>query len=282
LSIFTDKMEMDMQLRGFSPHTKAAYRSHLKHFEKHFGKPAEQMGEEEIRQYLHYGIIHRKLSSSYASSCYCALKFFFETTLKREWDNKNVPRVKTGRKLPAILSKEELILLFNVTNNLKHKAILMTAYGAGLRVSEIANLKISDIDSKNMQIIVSQGKGNVDRYSVLSQANLTILREYYKQYHPKTWLFPGQDPVNPLNRRSIHRVFKDAKRKAGISKNVSIHSLRHSFATHLLEDNVNICHIQKLLGHRSIRTTCLYLHLTRMSVLNVKSPLDTMDGFNNG
>ena len=133
-----------------------------------------------------------------------------------------------------------------------------------------------------MQILIKQGKGNRDRYSLLSKANLAILREYYKQYRPKNWLFPGHDPSKPINPRTLTILFRDAKRKAGIKKDVTFHSLRHSFATHLLEDNVHICHIQKLLGHKSIHTTCIYLHITRLSLLNVKSPMDTMVGLGNG
>lgn len=273
-----DKMAMDIELRGLSPNTKRAYLMHVTNFAKHFGLPAEQLGETEIREYLHHGIVRRKLSSSYAVVCYCALRFFFETTLGCEWNDTAIPRVKRGSRHPNILSKEEILQLFNATGNLKHRAVLMTAYSAGLRVGEIANLKIADIDSKNMQILIKQGKGKVDRYSILSEATLTVLREYYKQYHPKVWLFPGQDPAKAINPRTLGSIFKDAKRKVGIKKQVTLHSLRHSFATHLLEDNVHICHIQMLLGHQNIRTTCIYLHLTRLSVMNIKSPLDTMTG----
>lgn len=267
---------MDIDLRGLSPHTKSAYRLHVKNFSEHFGKPPEQMGEAEIRKFLHHGIAVRKLSTSYASVCCSALKFFFTNTLGREWDNKKLPQIKRKKKLPQILSKEEILLLFDATNNIKHRAVLMTAYGAGLRVSELAKLKIADIDSKNMQIFVRQGKGQVDRFSLLSVANLTVLRKYYKQYHPKVWLFPGQYPTNAISTHALQKIFLEAKRKVGIEKEVSIHSLRHSFATHLLEDGVDICHIQKLLGHKSVSTTCKYLHLTRLSLLNVKSPLDSM------
>lgn len=276
MSTFMDKMVMDLELRGLSSHTKSAYLLHVKKFSEHFGKPADQLGTAQVREYLHHGIVHRKLSRSYATVCYCALKFFFATTLCREWDAKDVPRAKKSSKLPNILSKEEILLLFNAAKNLKHRAILMTTYSAGLRVSEVANLKIADIDSKNRQIIIKQGKGKVDRYSLLSDANLAVLREYFKQYRPKGWLFPGQYPGRPITPQTLSGIFRDARRKVGITKEVSIHTLRHSFATHLLEDNVHICHIQKLLGHKGIRTTCIYLHLTRTSVLKVKSPLDTM------
>lgn len=271
-----------MDLRGMSLNTKKTYLLHVKHLSEHFGKPAEQLGEAEIRKFLHHGIAVRKLSSSYVIVCYSALKFFFTNTLGREWDKKNLPRIKRKKKLPQILSKEEILLLFDATNNIKHRAVLMTAYGAGLRVSELAKLKIADIDSKNMQIFIRQGKGQVDRFSILSVANLAVLRKYYKQYHPKGWLFPGQYPTKAISTHSLRLVFQYAKRKVGIKKKVSIHSLRHSFATHLLEDGVDICHIQKLLGHKSVSTTCKYLHLTRLSLLKLKSPLDTMSGLTDG
>ena len=276
MSTFIENMLMDMDLRGLSPNTKSSYRLHVKHFSEHFGNPPEQMGEAEIRKFLHHGIADRKLSTSYVIVCYSALKFFFTNTLGREWDNKALPRIKKRTKLPNILSKEEILLLFDATNNIKHRAVLMTAYGSGLRVSELAKLKIADIDSKNMQIFIRQGKGQVDRFSILSVANLAVLRKYYKQYRPKVWLFPGQNSADAISHCSLQLIFRYAKRKVGIEKEVSIHTLRHSFATHLLEDGVDICHIQKLLGHKSVSTTCKYLHLTRLSLLHVKSPLDNM------
>lgn len=271
-----------MDLRGLSPHTKSAYRLHIQHFSEHFGKLPEEMGDAEIRKYLHHGIAVRKLSSSYVIVCYSALKFFFVKTLGREWDPDILPRIKRRTKLPNILSKEELVRLFDATNNLKHRAALMTAYGSGLRVGELAQLKISDIDSKNMQVFIRQGKGQKDRFSLLSAANLTVLREYYRHYRPKSWLFPGQDPAKPIARYTLQMIFRDAKRKIGLEKNVSIHSLRHSFATHLLEDGVDVSYIQKLLGHKRVSTTCKYLHLTRLSLLNIKSPLDSMPGRSDG
>ena len=271
-----------MDLKGLSDNTKKAYLQKVQHFGAHFKALPEQLGETEIRDYLHHEITQRKLKSSSVAIGYAALKFFFKTTLGRTWEDQSIPRMKRGRPLPNILAKEEILQLFNATNNLKHRAVLMVAYSAGLRVSEIANLKIADIDSKNMQIIIKQGKGNVDRYSLLSENTLAVLRSYYKQYKPQYWLFPGQYPAKPINPRSLGCIFRDAKRKVGIKKNVTIHSLRHSFATHLMEDNVHLCYIQKLLGHKNIRTTCVYLHLTRLNVLQIKSPLDTMPGLSDG
>ena len=272
-------MQLDMDLRGLSDNTKHSYLLQIKHFLAHYRVPPDQLSTDDIRQYLHHQIVRRKLSNSSIIVCYSALRFFFRTTLGRDWEDQILPRMKPNRHLPNVLSKEEVSALINATTNLKHRALLMTAYSAGLRVSEIANLKITDIDSKNMQILIRQGKGDVDRYSLLAQKTLLTLRAYYKQYKPDLWLFPGQTPDKPLHPRSIGTVFKDAKNKIGIQRRVSIHSLRHSFATHLLESNVNIRYIQKLMGHRSIISTCVYLHVTRLSFLKITSPLDTLPGF---
>ncbi|ADG82317.1 tyrosine-type recombinase/integrase [Thermincola potens] len=272
------KMQMNLVIAGFSPKTHDDYLRHVKHFQKHFGKPLEHMGYDEVREFLHHAITQRKLSCSYVNQTYSAIRFFYETVLGWDWNMKQVPRVKREKTLPAVLSIDEVKAIFNVTKNIKHKAILMTTYAAGLRVGEVTRLKISDIDSKNMQILIKLGKGKKARYSLLSPANLSILRQYWRQYRPSYWLFPGKPSDKPISVRTVQQIFYDAKVLAGIQKDVSIHTLRHCFATHLLEAGTDILHIQQLLGHTSIHTTCIYLHLRRMDVLNVKSPLDLLDG----
>jgi site-specific recombinase XerD len=267
---------MDLELKGFSPNTQRAYIANIKRFAKHFMKSPTDLGESEIKEYLHYLISEKNLSNSYISSTYSALKFLYETTLKRHWEMDGIPRTKKPKKLPLILSKDEVKRLINVTTNLKHRAILSTIYSSGLRVSEAANLRLTDIDSSNMQIRVEQGKGSKDRYTILSDKNLELLRQYYKLYHPTTWLFQGQSIVTPLTARTIQRVFEQSKQKAGINKDVTVHSLRHSFATHLLEAGTDIYHIQLLLGHSSVKTTSIYIHLTNKNLLKLKSPLDTI------
>ena len=251
---------------------------HIKHFQNFFSKSLESIGYEEVRQFLHHAITVRKLSPEYINASYSAIKFFYETTLEREWNMKHIPRLKKRKFMPAVLSLSEVKSIFNAVNNLKHKAILMTIYSAGLRVSEAANLKITDIDSSNMQILIRQSKGFKDRYSLLSQSNLNILRKYWKQHRPKIWLFPGVPDSKPISIRTIQQIFQVAKVKANVSKPVSVHSLRHSFATHLLESGTNILHIQQLLGHENIQTTIKYLHLLRLDVLNITSPLDFLEG----
>jgi len=184
--------------------------------------------------------------------------------------------------LPSVLSKDEIKRIFDATPNLKHKTILMTIYSAGLRVSEASNLKVADIDSKNMQIIVRQGKGKKDRYTLLSKSNLEVLRKYFKVYKPKLWLFFGIDPLEKLNNRTLQRIFEESKIRALITKKSSLHTLRHSFATHLLENGTDLCYIQLLLGHACIQSTMVYLHLRRLDVLKVVSPLDIlMDTYKN-
>ena len=273
-----NKMKMNLELSGFSSKTKDDYLRHLVCFQKHFDKCLEHMGYDEVREFLHHAITIRKLSCSYVNQAYSAIRFFYETILGWNWNMKLVPRIKRQKTLPAILAVDEVKAIFNVTTNLKHKAILMTTYAAGLRVGEVANLRVFDIDSKNMQILIKQGKGKKDRYSLLSPANLSILRQYWKQYQPTYWLFPGKPSNKPISIRTVQQVFYDAKVLAGIQKDVSIHTLRHCFATHLLEAGTDILHIQQLLGHTDLRTTCIYLHLRRLDLLNVKSPLDLLDG----
>jgi integrase/recombinase XerD len=204
------------------------------------------------------------------------LKFFFGTTLGRSWDIIQIPRNKKIHKLPVVLSQEEIKKLLAVTINLKFKSMFMIAYSAGLRLNEITHLKVSDIDSGQMQILVREGKGKVDRYSLLSEVTLKMLREYWKQYHPTLWLFPGKIPGQPMSNRAFQDAFQKARKKSGINEKASIHSLRHSFATHLLENGIDIVRIQHLMGHARIGTTTLYLHLAKTRILEVKSPLDAL------
>ena len=186
---------------------------------------------------------------------------------------KKIPRVKREKKLPIVLDREEVQKLFTVIRNLKHRCILMTTYSAGLRISETAHLKITDIDSKRMLVKV-RGKGAKERYTLLSKVALETLRDYWKYYRPKEWLFHGNLPSNPISASSIQRIFKKAKQQAGIIKIATPHTLRHSFATHLLEAGVDLHHVQLLLGHRSPKTTTIYLHVTRKDLARIVSPLD--------
>ena len=271
-----EQMKMDLKLKGYSPKTQTAYLGYMKKFVRYFGRSPAKMGEEEIREYLYHLITEKDLGDSSINSAYSALKFFYETTLGRDWNVAKIPRRKTEKRLPVVLDGSEIKQLLAVTANLKHRALLMITYSAGLRVSETAHLRVSDIDSKRMQLRVAQGKGKKDRYALLSPVTLNLLRDYWRQYRPFSWLFPGRSPERPISTRSIQKVFKDAKRKAGIKKPATVHTLRHSFATHLLEAGTDIYRVQKLMGHTTPKTTAIYIHLRRQDLLKVVSPLDSL------
>jgi len=267
-----------MELRGFAKSTQRNYLAHIRRFHEFCGKPLVSVGYEEVRAFLHHAIQSRKLSAQYVNSAYSAIKFLYQSVLHREWNMLHVPRVKKSFKLPSILTPQEVLRMIEATSNLKHKAILSTVYSAGLRVSEVAHLQISDIHSHNMRILIRQAKGNKDRYSLLAENNLLLLRQYWKVYRPNHWLFPGISDAKPLATRSIQEMFQKSRIAAGISKKVSIHTLRHCFATHLLNEGADLLQIKELLGHADIQSTSVYLHLTDAQVLGLKSPLDLLHG----
>ena len=269
-----EQMKGDLELRGLSPHTRDNYLRHVSQFSCHYGRSPRHLGEKDIKEYLLYLIREKKVSTSTVNQCYHALKFLYERTLNRMWVMARVPRVKRLKQLPVVLDREEVESLFSVTKNLKHRAILMLIYSSGLRLTEAAHLKVTDIDSKRMLVRIKQGKGRKDRYTILSKAALEVLREYWSQYRPKEWLFAGRFPGKPLTGRSIQKVLIKAKKLAGIKKPATVHTLRHSFATHLLEAGTDLYHIQLLLGHRSLNTTTIYLHVSRKELARIVSPLD--------
>ncbi len=273
-----DQMEMDMRLRRFSPKTIACYLACMKGVAKHFRKSPAELGDEEIRAYLHHLMEERKVSQSVLVQTYSALKFFFEKTLQKQWNAFRIPRCKQRRKLPGVLAREEVESILSATRNLKHRAILMTIYSAGLRIGEVTRLKVSDIDSRRMMIRVNEGKGLKDRYTLLGERNLEMLRRYWKAYRPLEWLFPGRNASTPVSISGIQRVFKTSLAKAGIKKKASVHTLRHCFATHLLESGTDLYYIQRLLGHKSAGTTSVYLHITGKDIGKIKSPIDSLVG----
>ena len=271
-----EQMKMDLKLKGYSPKTQTAYLGYMKNFVRYFGRSPAKMGEAEIREYLYHLVTEKDLGDSSINSAYSALKFFYQTVLQGNWNIAKIPRTKVRKKLPIVLDGSEIKQLLAITTNLKHRAILMTTYSAGLRVSETAHLKVSSIDSKRMQLRIDQGKGNKDRYTLLSPVTLNLLQDYWRQYRPFSWLFPGRSPDRPISTRSIQKIFEKAKQKAGIKKPATVHTLRHSFATHLLEAGTDIYRVQKLMGHTSPKTTAIYIHLRRQDLLKVISPLDSL------
>jgi len=281
MSEIRNRMKIEMELRGYSPKTIKNYILHVSTFSKFHNKSPELLGEEEIREFLHHCITVRKLSEGTVNYYNACIKFFYAKVLHRKLDLEQLPRAKERRRLPAILSPEEMNDIFNATHNIKYKAIFMTIYSAGLRISEVCNLKVSDIDSKNMQIFIREGKGNKDRYTILGKSNLKILREYWEISRPKEYLFSGRYSINAISPRSVQVEFGKSIERTKITKHVTVHSVRHAFATHLLNGGTDVCHIQKLLGHTRISSTSVYLHLRRLDLLSIKSPLDTLLGDDN-
>ena len=272
------RMTEDLRLRGLVAGTQQDYLMHANLFLSWANRPAETMCEEDIRAYLNYLISEKKLNPSTVNTYNAALRFLFAVTLNRILNYRQIPRLKESRKLPEILSQKEVIKVFEHSGSLRNKALFMTIYGAGLRISEICNLQIRDIDSESMRIFVRQGKGGKDRYTLLSQSNLEVLREYWKAYrpeHPEGWLFLNKDGSDKINYRTVQDAFNTAVRRAFITKKATVHTLRHCFATHLLEVGTDVCRIKQLLGHTHIQSTTFYLHLLNFDS-KLKSPLDTL------
>jgi len=269
-------MENCLELRGVSEHTKKEYLLRVKVFAKHFRKSPDQLSSEEVKAFLVFLMREQNAAPATVSIYYYALKFFYDIVLDRKEVMKKVPRPKrTRRRLPVVLDKDEIQKILEAVTNKKYRAMLALMYSCGLRVGELVRLKVTDIDSKNKVIRVSNGKGNKDRNTILSANALTILRDYWRAYKPGDILFPTRGKSNEaLNERSVQRVFNEAKRKAGIKKDVTVHSLRHSFATHLLDAGTSLYHIQLLLGHSSIKTTMIYLHVSTKQLAQIVSPYD--------
>lgn len=268
-----------LELKGYSASTIKTYRNEFSVFLGILGKTsAATLTIHRIKDYLQYCHVTLGLSEHTIHSRMNALKFYYEQVLKRDKFFWEIPRPKKPMQLPKLLNETELRRLFNALENRKHKAMLFTAYSAGLRVSEITRLKIADIDSKRMQIFIERAKGKKDRYVNLSPLLLDILRQYIQLYRPKPkeYLFESEQTMQPYPTRTVQQIFMNARRKAGISKDVGIHSLRHSFATHLLDKGTDIRYIKELLGHFNIKTTERYLHVSKQQLVNIMSPLDDL------
>jgi integrase/recombinase XerD len=268
------RMEKEMKLRGLSPRTCKTYLRVVHNYVRYHRRPPETMGVEEARAYVLYLIEEKKLSRSSIIQAVCALRFFYQKVLRQTFDLDFLPLQKRHRTLPNPLTEREVAALLEAEPNLKHRAILMTLYSGGLRLQEALQLRPVDIDSAAMRIRIRSGKGGKERYVMLSFTLLDTLRIYFKQYRPELWLFFGQTKVEPLNSRSVQNMIRKAATAAGIRKKVTAHILRHSFATHLLDRGTNLRYIQDLLGHKSIRTTMRYTHVSRRTLTGVVSPLD--------
>jgi site-specific recombinase XerD len=268
-------MTEDMTVRGFTASTQRGYIRAVGDFTAFFGRSPDSAGAEDLRRYQ----LHMRSSGASATTmnaAVSALRFFFGVTLGRNDANQGMTTLREPSKLPVVLSPEEVARLLDAAPGLKYRAALSVAYGAGLRASEVVSLKLIDIDSSRMVIRVEQGKGRKDRYAMLSEPLLHLLRTYWKASRPQGWLFPGQNPVNPLTTRQLRRAFDGARAAAGIDKRVSLHTLRHCFATHLLEQKVDIRVIQVLLGHKKLDTTARYSQVASTTLRAVKSPLEQL------
>ncbi len=271
------KLLFETKLRGLSKNTQDEYYTKVKQFQNHYGKPATELTVKDIKNYLHYLFTEKGFTSGTINTYNSGLRFLYNVVLEMPIDANKIPCHKKQRSFPDILTRDEVNALFNACENLRDKCMLMIMYSAGLRLSEVSSLKVSDLDSEKMQIFIRNGKGGKDRFAILSKANLDVLREYWKEYRPKEWLFYSRRKTGThISTRATQNIFRKYKEIAGITKNVTCHSLRHSFATHLLEDGVSIFHIKQLLGHSDISTTCFYLHLVKISELKVLSPLDAV------
>jgi integrase/recombinase XerD len=268
------RMREDLQLRGLSERTQKTYLSEVTRFARHFRRLPDKLGEKEVREYLLYLINEKHACHSTLTHAYSALKFIYGVTLGRPGLVENIPHPRTPKRLPVALDRKEVDALFAATNNLKHLAILMMTYSAGLRLNEVVHLKKEDIDRARMMVRVREGKGRVDRYSLLSKVALETLEHYLRYCKPGPWLFPGADPEKPISHGSVQTMFQAVRTRAGIAKPASVHTLRHSFATHLLEAGCDLYHVQLLLGHRSPTTTATYLHVSRTHLATTVSPLD--------
>ena len=274
MSELREQMLADMQLKGLTPRTQRDYLREAGNFARYFIKSPDELTEEHIKEYLLH-LKNGKVLSDGTFRFYAAgIKFLYRTTLKREWLVDKIKFGKRQKKLPIVLDLSEVETLFSVTANIKHKAMLMIMYSSGLRISEVSKLKITDIDSKRMMVRIDQGKGRKDRYSILSQTALECLRQYWREYRPKEWLFQGQKENTHIWTTSIYQTFCKAMKRAGITKPASPHSLRHAFATHLIEAGVSLHHVQLLLGHKSPNTTTVYLHVSNLNLAQIVSPLD--------
>ena len=271
-----EQMMKDLQLKGITPRTQKKYLREVGIMAQYFDKPLEELGEQEVKDYLVHMLESRKVSRGTYRGYVAGIKFLYKTTLNREEVVEKIHYPKAKKTLPVVLALAEVKAILSATENLKHRALLTITYSAGLRVSEAAKLRVTDIDSKRMMVRVQQGKGGKDRYSILSQAALELLRRYWRQYRPKQWLFEGQKEGSTLCYTAIRNIFFEAKKRAGITKPASVHTLRHSFATHLIEAGTSLHHVQLLLGHRSATTTTVYLHVSKMNLARVCSPLDSI------
>lgn len=270
------RMLEDMQIRNLSPATQYAYIGQVARYARHFGKCPSLLGPQEIRDYQIHLLKKHQVSTSLMSQVVAALRFLYGTTLHKPWAIEALPYPKRPKKLPVVLSRQEVALFMATVKNPKHKALLMTVYGCGLRISETTHLRIEDIDSQRMLLRVQHGKGDRERLVPLSPKLLEALRGYWKQHRPNPWLFPGNSPDRPMATDSVRQAFRKVSDQVPTKQHITPHCLRHSYATHLLEDGTDLRTIQAILGHRGLSTTAIYTHVSANKLREASSPLDSL------
>jgi len=273
---FKDALERDLQIRGYSPATVYAYCTAVRAFVRWFGVRPDRATLDDVNGYQQHLTRDRKVAWCTFNRAVAALRFFFTVTLPRDWDITRIPYQKSGRKLPQVLSAGEVVRLLNAVRSRKHQAILTTVYAAGLRVSEAVRLRDADLDPARGTIRVVQGKGRRDRTVMLAPALVSVLDAYRAAEAPTHWLFPGQPRTRHITPQSVRAFLREARAAAGIRDGVGVHTLRHSFATHLLEAGTNIRVVQQLLGHRSLQSTAIYCHVATTAVAGTPSPLQAV------
>ncbi len=281
---YEQQIKLYFELKGTPESSRESYFRRMKAFIIFIGnqnKSIDDVTESDIQQYILYLKHEKKLSAGSINNYISGIRWFYTIILEREWNARKIPRMKRIPALPIVPSKTDVFTLINTTSNLKHKAILALLYGSGLRVSEVAKLKICDICSKSMRVRVEKAKHNTNRYTILSATALDILRKYFQAYFsPKAfkyedWLFPGRNPGEHIKAKTIQTILVKLRSCLHLNQNISSHILRHGFATHSLEDGVDPIFIQQMLGHKQLQTTLAYLHMTSKSLMGIKSPLDT-------
>jgi integrase/recombinase XerD len=262
MTALRQRMLEDLRIRNYSPRTIEVYLRHVQRFACHFGESPDRLGPEHVREYQKYLVETKKASWPLFNQAVCALRFLYKTTLGRHDVIEHIPYGRRESKLPVVLSPTELARLFDAVASHKHRTILRTMYGSGLRISEALALQVGDVDSERQVLHVRCGKGRKDRHAMLPDSLLEDLRAYWQAYRPKAWLFFGKDPQRPLHASAVQKAIILARAKARLDKPVSCHTLRHCFATHLLEAGIDLRTLQVLLGHQSLHTTSMYLHVT--------------------
>lgn len=273
-----EQFVMDYKIRNCRPKTIESYRFQLTQFFDYCGEVPVKVDITKIKEYLLYLITVKKYGTSSQNVAHSSIMVFFKRIFQLEWPRAAIGRPKVENKLPQVLNQKETKKLISSISNLKQRAAISLIYSSGLRISEFINLAAKDIDSTQMYVMVRGGKGQKDRTTLLSMSCLILLREYYLAYRPAKYLFNGANKTRPYGKTSLNNIVKNAAKKAGITKSISIHTLRHSFATHLLENGCNLFYIKELMGHKSLKTTMVYLHLCSKCMQNIQNPLDKMFG----